>query len=235
VSQLVVFLDLGGVIVDKEQQSAQFQRLVGDYFASLFGGTAESWIEAHRVVTQRLSELESIQALTSFVNFYWAYQLHWVSSLSERQGMLIPSVEECIDLANRANTWISRRIQAALPGAVEAIRCLHRQGYTLHTASGSCSLELVGSLEGMGVRDCFGRLYGADLVNTFKAGPEYYARLFADVGIQPAEALVVDDNADALHWAAQLGAGTVLVSISPHPQIGAIPRLGSLAELPAFL
>ncbi|HET8850962.1 MAG TPA: HAD-IA family hydrolase [Ktedonobacteraceae bacterium] len=149
--------------------------------------------------------------------------------------MLIPSVEECIDLANRANTWISRRIQAALPGAVEAIRCLHRQGYTLHTASGSCSLELVGSLEGMGVRDCFGRLYGADLVNTFKAGPEYYARLFADVGIQPAEALVVDDNADALHWAAQLGAGTVLVSISPHPQIGAIPRLGSLAELPAFL
>jgi hypothetical protein len=59
------------------------------------------------------------------------------------------------------------------------------QGYALHTVSGACSLELAGALEGMGVRHCFGRLYGADLINTFKEGPEYYARLFADVGVQP--------------------------------------------------
>src|SRR6266550_1340991 len=97
-----------------------------------------------------------------------------------------------------ASTW---RIHAALPGAVEAIRLLHRQGYTLHTASGSCSLELAGSFEGLGVLHCFGRLYGADLVNTFKEGPQYYARLFADAGVQPEEVLVVDDSSDALDWA----------------------------------
>ncbi len=149
-------------------------------------------------------------------------------------GLPTPPEEECLDLASRALAWISRRIQAALPGAVEAIHLLHRHGYALHTASGACSLELVGALEGMGVRHCFGRLYGADLINTFKEGPEYYVRLFADVGVQPAEALVVDDSTEALEWAAGLGARTVLVSSSPHPQTGVTSHLGSLAELPAF-
>ena len=85
------------------------------------------------------------------------------------------------------------------------------------------------------MRRCFGRLYGADLIGTFKEGPEYYARLFADAGVQPVEALAVDDSTDALDWAARLGARTVLVSSSPHPERGVTPRLGSLAELPAFL
>ena len=35
----------------------------------------------------------------------------------------------------------------------------------------------------------FGRFYGADLINTFKNGPEYYEHIFADLGIGPTEAL----------------------------------------------
>jgi FMN phosphatase YigB (HAD superfamily) len=62
-----------------------------------------------------------------------------------------------------------------------------------------------------------------------------FGRLFADVGVQPEEALVVDDSADATRWAARLGARTILVSASPHPKTGATPRLESLAELPGFL
>jgi len=87
----------------------------------------------------------------------------------------------------------------------------------------------------LGVRRCFGRLYGADLIGTFKEGPEYYARLFADAGVQPVEALAVDDSTDAIEWAARLGARTVLISSLPHPQTGVTSHLGSLAELPAFL
>ncbi len=199
-SSLNIFLDDGGVITDKQRRAAEFERLVGDCFVPLLGGTEAAWTRAHRAVVDRLADPLSMSLLTAadFVGFY-------------------------------------RGIQAALPGAVEAIRLLHRQGYALHTASGSCSLELAGSLEGLGVRQCFGRLYGADLVNTFKAGPAYYARLFADAGVQPEGALVVDDSAEALDWAAHLGARTVLVSASPHPEPGTPPRLTSLAELPACL
>jgi HAD superfamily hydrolase (TIGR01509 family) len=237
VPPLNIFLDDGGVITDKQRRAAEFGRLVGDYFVPLLGGTEEAWARAHHTVVDRLADPQSMGVLTTadFVSFYRAYQLHWVAGMCELLDLPTPPEEERLDLAYRALGWITRRIQAALPGAVEAIHLLHRHGYALHTASGSCSLELAGSCEGMGVRHCFRRLYGADLVNTFKEGPEYYEHLFADVGVQPEEALVVDDSAEALDWAASLGARTILVSASPHPETGATRRLGSLAELPAFL
>jgi len=237
VSPLNIFLDDGGVITDKQRRAAEFGRLVGDCFVPLLGGTQEAWTRAHSAVVDRLADPQSLSACASadFVGFYRAYQLRWVAGMCELLGLPTPPEEECLDLAYRALGWITRRIQAALPGAVEAIHLLHRQGYALHTASGSCSLELAGSFKGLGVRRCFGRLYGADLINTFKEGPQYYARLFADAGVQPASALVVDDSAEATRWAARLGARTVLVSASPHPETGTTPRLESLAELPAFL
>ncbi len=234
---LNIFLDDGGVITDKQQRAAEFGRLVGDYFVPLLGGTEEAWTRTHHAVVERLANPQSTSALAAadFVGFYRAYQLLWVAGMCALLGLPTPPEEERLDLAYRALGWITRRIQAALPGAVEAIRLLHRQGYALHTASGACSLELVGALEGMGVRHCFGRLYGADPINTFKAGPQYYARLFADAGVQPVEALVVDDSADATRWAAQLVARTVLIGSRPHPETGTTPRLESLAELPTFL
>src|SRR6266566_2509869 len=234
---LNIFLDDGGVITDKQRRAAEFERLVGGSFVPLLGGTEEAWTYSHRAMVDRLAEPQSASALTAadFVSFYRAYQLHWVAEMCELLDLPTPPEEEHLDLAYRALGWITRRIQAALPGAVEAIHLLHRQGYVLHTASGSCSLELAGSCEGMGVRHCFRHLYGADLINTFKEGPEYYARLFADAGVQPEGALVVDDSADATRWAARLGARTVLIGSSPYSQTGLTSHLGSLSELPAFL
>jgi len=204
---------------------------------ALLGETEAACTHAHRTVVDRLADPQSMSMLAGadFVSFYRAYQLRWVAEMCELLDLPTPPEEVCLDLAYRALAWITFRIQAALPGAAEAIHLLHRQGYALHTASGSCSLELAGSLEGMGVRHCFGHLYGADLINTFKAGPAYYARLFADAGVQPGEALVVDDSADATGWAAQLGARTVLIGSRPHPGTGTTARLESLAELPTFL
>jgi HAD superfamily hydrolase (TIGR01509 family) len=236
-SLLNIFLDDGGVITDKQRRAAEFERLVGDYFVPLLGRTEAAWTRAHRAVVDRLADPLSKSVLTAadFVGFYRAYQLRWVSGMCSLLNLPTLPEEECLDLAYRALGSITCRIQAALPGAVEAIRLLYHQGYALHTASGSCSLELAGTLEGLGVRHCFSHLYGADLVNTFKAGPAYYARLFADAGCTPASALVVDDSAEALDWAARLGARTVLVSASPHPETGTTPRLTRLADLPTLL
>jgi HAD superfamily hydrolase (TIGR01509 family) len=237
VPPLNIFLDDGGVITDKQRRAAQFGRLVGDYFVPLLGKTEEAWTRAHHAVVDQLADPQSMSVLTAadFVDFYRAYQLRWLGGMCELLDLPAPPEEECLDLASRALGWITCHIQAALPGAVETIQLLYRQGYVLHTASGSCSLELAGYFEGLGVRRCFGHLYGADLINTFKEGSEYYARLFADAGVQPVEALVVDDSADATRWAAQFGARTVLIGSRPHPETGTTPRLESLTELPAFL
>src|SRR5258708_29192412 len=131
--------------------------------------------------------------------------------------------------------FITRRIQAAFPRVVDTIRTLHRQSYTLHTASGESSLDLAGYLHAMGVRDCFGRLYGPDLIEVLKEGPEYYERIFADLGIAAAEALVVEDSPRAIEWATQVGARAVLVGDSPLPQTGTTAPMASLVELPAVL
>ena len=63
----------------------------------------------------------------------------------------------------------------------------------------------------MGVRACFRRLYGPDLVGLPKRDAAYYRAIFADSGVDPATALVVDDSATALRWAAEANAVTVLV------------------------
>jgi FMN phosphatase YigB (HAD superfamily) len=85
----------------------------------------------------------------------------------------------------------------------------------------------------MGVRDCFGRLYGPDLIATFKIGPAYYARILDDLGLRPEQALFVDDNLAPLRWAAETGARTLRVG--RHAEAEGFAQIGSLAELPGWL
>ena len=88
----------------------------------------------------------------------------------------------------------------------------------------------------MGVRDCFQRrLYGPDLIDTFKAGPAFYERIFADAGVDPASALVVDDLPHALAWARQAGARTVLVGAALAAEEEADIHIAGLAELPEMI
>lgn len=236
-TQLTIFLDLGGVITDKRQQAEQWQSLIGAYFAPRLGRTPQEWNTAHRIVTERLADQGEVlqQATPDFITFHDTYDYSWLSGMCELLELPIPASQDCLALAEAAIASLSSHIQAVLPGAVEAIQTLHSQGYPLHTASGAASFEIAGYLEAAGVRSCFGRCYGADLINTFKQGPAYFERLFADLRLRPAEALVVDDGVDVLSWAAQVGAGTLLVSPPLDADKEMTACIRSLAELPTWL
>ena len=238
-SQLMVFLDDGGVMNDSSQRTPQWQRLVSEFFTPLLGGTPEAWIEVNRIVFDRLLDPDNwrirVQAASDYASFDYTYQLDWLGGMCELLGIPTPPAEECFALAHRAVAYILPRVHAVFPGVVDTIRTLHRQGYTLHTASGEPSFELAVHLDGMGVRDCFGRLYGPDLIDTFKEGPEYYERIFADVGVSPTDALVVDNSPYAINWVEQTGARTVLVSNSIYSGTKETLRIGSLAELPEII
>jgi FMN phosphatase YigB (HAD superfamily) len=84
----------------------------------------------------------------------------------------------------------------------------------------------------MGVRDLFRTLYGPDLVNTAKEASGYHSRIFEDAGVEPGEAVVVDDSLLAVAWAREAGAIGVLVSAKGER---AGPVIPNLAALPAFL
>jgi len=234
----IILLDDGGVMNDNRLRGEQWPLLVGEFFAPRLGGTVAAWADANRIVIQDILEatnwLRRIQMCSDYSSFEREYWLDWLGAMAQLVGVSLPPDEECIQLARQAEDYVIPRVRSAFPGASEAIQHLHAEGYTLHTASGESSVHLTHYLEGMGVRHCFGRLYGADLLNTFKEGPEYHTRLFADLQIAPADALVVDDSPRALAWARSLGARTVLVG-SAGAVVDGTMHIHSLAGLPALL
>ena len=234
----VILIDDGGVMSDNRLRGPQWQRLIGEFFTPRLGGTLEAWASANRIVATDFFIPENwqarVQSSPDYASFEHTYWLDWLGGMCQLVGIERPAEEESIILAREAEVYTTSRVHSAFPGASEAILKLHAQGYTLHTASGEPSFHLQGYLEGMGVRECFKRLYGSDLLNTLKENPAYYERLFADSGISPTDALVVDDNPRVLAWAREFGAATVLVSSKCQTRNGML-CIGSLAELPDLL
>jgi HAD superfamily hydrolase (TIGR01509 family) len=234
---LTLFLDEGGVLNDDTLRGAQWPPLVGEFFAPRLGGAPEAWAQANRVVMQRLLEPPAWSALLStaanHAGFERLYYSAWLQGMCDLVGVPRPSEQECLALGAAAEAAIVPRLRAAFPGAVDTVRALHASGYTLHMASGGASRMLDLGLTAMGIRHCFGRLYGPDLVDTFKHGPAFYERILADLALPPHQALFVDDSPKALAWADQTGARTLLVG--QRADAANFQQIGSLAELPQFL
>jgi HAD superfamily hydrolase (TIGR01509 family) len=237
-SRPVIFLDDGGVMNDNRLRGEQWQRMVGEFFVPRLGGDQRAWAAANYQVITRLLDPEPwqarLRAAPDYRSFDRQYQIDWLRWMCELVGVAAPTEDECVALGHAATRYITPRVRAAFPCAVAAIRLLHERGHVLHTASGEASEDLDGYLQGMGVRDCFGRLYGPDLVDTFKDGPRFYERVFADAGVEPRDALVVDDNARVVAWVVETGARAVLIGAMP-PGESTIPCLDSLAELPSLI
>lgn len=225
---------------DNRLRGAQWQPLVAEFFAPILGGAEEAWAKANFAIMESFFRPEEaweqrLAASLDYESFDRTYMIDWLGGMCDIVGVPCPSEVESISLGRRASALIIPQIRAAFPGAIDAIRLLHEQGYKLHTASGESSNDLTGYLTGMGVLDCFDRLYGPDLIDVFKMGPEFYERLIEDAGVSPDDALVVDDNPKVVMWAAQAGVRAVLVGNSHVPTTDDTLHIGSLAELPAIM
>ncbi|MGH2367640.1 MAG: HAD family hydrolase, partial [Chloroflexota bacterium] len=234
--QFIIFLDDAGTMTDPQRRAQQLRRAVGYFLSRHLGGGPAMWADAHDAV---LAQLWDDYRQTMFGNVtadYRAFRrrwlLGWVQDMYTHCGVQPPPVQVCLDLALRAEAYATRQVRSAFPGAVEVIQTLAARGHTLHTASSEDSAELAGYLEGMGVRPCFGRLYGPNLIGTIKEGPPYYTRIFADAGVAPEQALVVDDSPLAIGWAAETGAWTARIGTPPGNWPAPDLQLESLAQLP---
>lgn len=236
----VIFLDDGGVMNDNRRRGPQWQRHVADFLAPRLGGRKCDWRLANAVVAERLFQdmgqpASGASDTPPIWNFHDGYLDTWLVGMCRELGLDPPdAAERRLALAREASAYVTRRVRAATPGTVPAIRTLRRRGYALHTASGEFAADLEGYLEAMGARACFGTLYGCDVIGVAKSGSGYYARLFQHAGVEPARALVVDDNEQMLDWAATLGARTVLCG-SAAPTGSRHGHVMTLAALPAWL
>lgn len=240
--RLAIFIDDGGVMNDNHLRAPQWQRLVGEFLAPRLGGAPAAWERANRNFTNALFASAAmdrrIAVAEGWTDFDRAYKIDWLRDMCEIVGVPTPTVDDCVDIAEQANRYIIPQVRSAYPGAAETILTLKAAGYQLFTASGEASDDLNDYLSGMGdgVREAFTRLYGPDLVNVIKTGPDFYRKVFSDSGVDPESALVVDDSPRAIGWALEAGARAVLVGEAPAPR-GQLQtnRIRWLADLPTWL
>jgi len=213
-----LFVDDGGVLNDNERRKPEWRRLIGEFYGLRLGGSPAAWAAANAAVFPGVWErfLANRGAVDGVQRFNQAEDRRWLLEMCALVGVAIDpdDGDELDDLVASGHRYISRNAVCAYPDAAQAIRDVARSGIALHTASGQTSLQLDGYLRGMGLRDLFDRLYGVDLIDRFKSGPHYYAAILADSGVDPAEAAVVDDSADALDWATACGLRTILIARS---------------------
>src|SRR6476469_9540835 len=136
--RLAIFLDDGGVMNDGMVRHTQWKRLLGEFFAPRLGGTPEAWSAANSQVILPILDADAwlarLAASSDYASFDRQYWIDWLHRMCDLVGVLAPPDDECAPLGYSASRYITPRVRAAFPGAVDAIRTLHREGYALHTA-----------------------------------------------------------------------------------------------------
>lgn len=206
-----IFLDDGGVLNDNRLRAPEWRRLIGEYMPPRLGGSAEDWQHHNSVVIGRVLDglFARLPTFDSHRAFQRSYAHEWMTQMCEAVGVDMPQDPE--SAYRDLSCYVAERANAAMPGAADAVRQLHRAGLRLSMASGTTSWELQGILGHMGVADCFDTLYGPDIVDVVKYGANYYEKVFAHAGVEPSVALVIDSDLVFCDWAREAGAHALWV------------------------
>jgi HAD superfamily hydrolase (TIGR01509 family) len=206
-----LFVDKGGVLIDNEQNLApQWRRLIGEFLSRRLGGSALAWGEANvPAFEQQVKRWRAAMAKrgpADIRGFFANDARLWFLDMCDACGYPRPSDQDADRIAADTVAYVKEHLEIRAPErGLEALRALKRRGLALHMASGDSHDDLVAFLERIGARELFDRVYGSDLVRTWKFGPEYYRAVLADSGVDPERAAVVDDQPNAIAWARECG------------------------------
>jgi hypothetical protein len=149
---ITIFLDDGGVMNDNTLRGREWQRHVGEYLSPRLGGSLQAWGNANQVIAtrefKRYKDHSWGTGELDFLAFQEQSDRDWLVGMTEMVGVEAPEGDACLRLAREAYGFVTRRVRAAFPGAVDVIRQLHTTGYPLDTASGEDSDHLDGYLQG---------------------------------------------------------------------------------------
>src|SRR5215208_5220588 len=104
-----LFLDDGGVISDNCLRPPQWQRLVGEFFPPLLGGSPGAWAEANRKVAEGMFQggawERRLAEAPDYSSFERPYMLDWLWGMCDAVGVPRPPEGEALDLARRGTAW----------------------------------------------------------------------------------------------------------------------------------
>lgn len=237
---LYLFLDFDDTLSDFRALGAQYVAALARLLAHRYGGAEEAWAAAAREEIQagiaRYEERFIGHPLAGYTQWVQDERGRITETVFERVGVALPSDRYPGDLGKRLQFEALAACNAAFPGATDALRDLTRVGVRVQMASSQESDYLRGALAGAGLASFIGRMFGPDLVDCAKEGPEFYRRIFEASGIHPSQALVVDDQPMCLDWAEEAGARVVQACVCPVAPTPEYPvALRSLSDLPRLV
>jgi HAD superfamily hydrolase (TIGR01509 family) len=236
---LHVFLDFDETLSDMPALGRQYVGRASVFLAAEFGGDPAEWapevVQTLTEMMERYTEAFAGNPLGGYVVWMEAEMGRAAGDLLRRRAVMPRQDETPAQLAYRVQRMALSECDALFPGAVEAVRELRERGARVHLASAHQSLYLADALRGTGLEPLVETLFGPDLVDCAKEGPEYYRRVFATCGIRPDQAVVVDDQPVCLDWAEEAGARVIQACLRPDsvPEFPTVLR--ALPDLPALL
>lgn len=236
-----LFVDFDDTLSDQFKLNTQYVREVGALLAPKYGGEPEAWAKA---TADMLEALEK-EYVERFVCRPLAGYREWLETVHDRAsemvfaGMGLQTPPDSRRLAIETQFAALASCDAAFPGAYDALLELYDGDYRVQMASGQESEYLLAALMGAGIESFTESKFGPDLVDCAKEGPEYYERIFGEIGVKPSDTLVVDDHPQAIAWALKTGVKVVQVRISRerrYPVVAGVEAvITELTELPALV
>ena len=238
-----LFIDNDGVLTDAYRMGPAYGHAYGEIMAPIFGGTVEEWAEANAAGFEMMMEWYHANCSRYEDASYFddLYRVNLEGAFRHMGREPVSWDGEGRLLNRRILFECPARVDTLFPGAREAVRTLHARGYRTNMASNAHSLHCEGTLAGAGLRSYFMLAFGPDLVDRPVKSTEFYRLICAYVGVRPENAVVVDDNGDALAMAAEAGTRTIFVDQghSRHPPLtepdAVVNAVGELPEAVARL
>jgi FMN phosphatase YigB (HAD superfamily) len=199
---VAVFLDIYGVLMDASALAAEWQRLVGEFLIPRLGGTPDAWGAANKYAAERMFARYRDPGGTPRETHGRLRRL-WLREMCEHVGVATP--KDAGPLAEATNAWVSERLRATYLTTPDALRALKARGYRLFTSAGSVSQDAAAYLKGMGVRELFEETYGTDIIDRWKTNAGFYRKILEHSGVDPKDAVTVDDQERCLDWAKRAG------------------------------
>lgn len=132
----------------------------------------------------------------------------------------------------RYRQFVSVEGAAALPGTIDWVERLHREGWLQAIASAAPGLNVEAVLRAMGLADRFQAIVSAEDVKLGKPDPEVFLTAASRLGVHPEACIVVEDARAGVEAARRAGMRSIAVG-SRAEALGADVAVVSLADLPA--
>jgi len=202
-----------------------FDGLILDTEMAVFRGIAELW-EAHGCT---LDQEEWSIVIGTRGRLFDPY-----AALAERATVPVPTVAE-LEAAHDARIVELLAAEVALPGVVEWLEAAPGLGLRVAIASSASGEWVEGHLDRLGLRHHFEVVSTWDESLPPKPAPDLYLRACAGLGVEPGEAIAVEDSPPGVASATAAGLWCIAVPNAMTRSLdlsAAHWQVASLAELP---